>query len=189
MDCRAQTSRDELAIHDKLHHPTAETEAHRLEKLGDPAEKALYALIHKSRRLKDFFDIGRNPGCSEAVHPKRQLFETASAPMLSVVVTNNSNRKQNIRNPRAQVDRKFVIRGESEYMCTYFIFVVNHSCYLCVIVQKPIYVYSVNSGNKPLKIVPPTHQESDADDDNAIRLSYHLHYYALGEHYNQVVGK
>lgn len=25
------------------------------------------------------------------------------------------------------------------------------------------------------------------DDDDPIRLSYHLHYYALGEHYNQVV--
>lgn len=27
----------------------------------------------------------------------------------------------------------------------------------------------------------------DADDSNPVLLSYHLHYYSLGEHYNQVV--
>ena len=60
--------------------------------------------------------------------------------------------------------------------------------------NKPIYVYSLNSGKVPLKIIPPTYNENsgnhdndDDDDKDAIRLSYHLHYYALGEHYNQVV--
>ena len=61
---------------------------------------------------------------------------------------------------------------------------------LSMALNKPILVYSVNSGSKPLKIVPPTYQETNDDDDSdadAIRLSYHLHYYALGEHYNQVI--
>ena len=65
---------------------------------------------------------------------------------------------------------------------------------LSIALNQPIYVYSVNSGNKPLKIVPPTYEENNNNDDNddsdnVIRLSYHLHYYALGEHYNQVVKK
>jgi OTU domain-containing protein 6 len=45
--------------------------------------------------------------------------------------------------------------------------------------NRPIEVYSVHSGSKPLII----HESENAP----IRLSYHLHYYALGEHYNQVV--
>lgn len=50
---------------------------------------------------------------------------------------------------------------------------------LSLALKRPIYVYSVQSGTKPLKI--------DGGDKPPIRLSYHLHYYALGEHYNQVV--
>ena len=48
--------------------------------------------------------------------------------------------------------------------------------------KRPIHVYSVQSGGKPLEI----HDDSTSE-KNPIRLSYHLHYYALGEHYNQVV--
>lgn len=48
--------------------------------------------------------------------------------------------------------------------------------------KRPIHVYSVQSGGKPLEI----HDDSTSE-ENPIRLSYHLHYYALGEHYNQVV--
>ena len=55
---------------------------------------------------------------------------------------------------------------------------------LSMALQRPIYVYSVGNGTKPLEILPPTN-----DADNPIRLSYHLHYYALGEHYNQVIQK
>ena len=63
---------------------------------------------------------------------------------------------------------------------------------LSMALNKPIYVYSLNSGKVPLKIIPPTYNNEnsgndDDDDKDAIRLSYHLHYYALGEHYNQVV--
>jgi len=47
--------------------------------------------------------------------------------------------------------------------------------------DRPVEVYSVPSGREPLVI-----HESD---NEPIRLSYHLHYYALGEHYNQVVEK
>jgi hypothetical protein len=54
----------------------------------------------------------------------------------------------------------------------------------------PILVYSLQSGSKPLAI----HDDDERNDDDGgknnktpIRLSYHLHYYALGEHYNQVV--
>ena len=45
--------------------------------------------------------------------------------------------------------------------------------------DRPIHVYSLQSGSKPLTI----HE----CDNEPIRLSYHLHYYALGEHYNQVL--
>ena len=45
--------------------------------------------------------------------------------------------------------------------------------------DRPIHVYSMQSGTAPLTI-----HESD---NEPIRLSYHLHYYALGEHYNQVL--
>ena len=56
---------------------------------------------------------------------------------------------------------------------------------LGIALNRPIYVYSVQSGTKPLAI----HEDSDSDhvDKQPILLSYHLHYYALGEHYNQVI--
>eukprot|EP00934_Nitzschia_sp_Nitz4_P004838 Nitzschia sp. Nitz4//scaffold251_size28233//6652//7595//NITZ4_008131-RA/size28233-augustus-gene-0.16-mRNA-1//-1//CDS//3329544235//4828//frame0 len=58
---------------------------------------------------------------------------------------------------------------------------------LSIALQRPIQVYSVSSGSTPLTI---SHEsvESIHPDAEPIRLSYHLHYYALGEHYNQVVG-
>ena len=56
---------------------------------------------------------------------------------------------------------------------------------LGVALNRPIYVYSVQSGAKPLAI----HEDSEGvkTDEEPILLSYHLHYYALGEHYNQVI--
>lgn len=54
---------------------------------------------------------------------------------------------------------------------------------LGIALNRPIYVYSVQSGAKPLAI----HEDSAHPDKESILLSYHLHYYALGEHYNQVV--
>ena len=48
--------------------------------------------------------------------------------------------------------------------------------------SKQVHVYSAQSP-KALII------GEEVSDDNPIQLSYHLHYYALGEHYNQVVPK
>lgn len=53
---------------------------------------------------------------------------------------------------------------------------------LSVALQKHILVYSAQT-KEPLHIKP----EQCENDDDPIRLSYHLHYYALGEHYNRVV--
>jgi len=55
---------------------------------------------------------------------------------------------------------------------------------LSLALHKHILVYSVQS-KEPLRIEPSDH--TAADDPDPIRLSYHLHYYALGEHYNRVV--
>ncbi len=52
---------------------------------------------------------------------------------------------------------------------------------LGIALSRPILVYSVQSGAKPLAI----HEAEGGAEP--ILLSYHLHYYALGEHYNQVV--
>jgi OTU domain-containing protein 6 len=56
---------------------------------------------------------------------------------------------------------------------------------LGIALNRPIYVYSVQSGAKPLAI----HEDSEGEEtgNEPILLSYHLHYYALGEHYNQVI--
>lgn len=54
---------------------------------------------------------------------------------------------------------------------------------LSLALQRPIVVYSTGP---PLTIGEPD-GEGDEDVGAPIRLSYHLHYYALGEHYNQVV--
>jgi OTU domain-containing protein 6 len=51
---------------------------------------------------------------------------------------------------------------------------------LSMVLDRPIHIYSVQQGKDPLVV----HEESASD---PILLSYHLHYYALGEHYNQVV--
>ena len=51
--------------------------------------------------------------------------------------------------------------------------------------DRPIQVYSLQSGSKPLSI----NDERNDEKKKPIRLSYHLHYYALGEHYNQVLEK
>mmetsp|Transcript_23538 Transcript_23538/g.65333 ORF Transcript_23538/g.65333 Transcript_23538/m.65333 type:complete len:293 (+) Transcript_23538:125-1003(+) len=56
---------------------------------------------------------------------------------------------------------------------------------LGIALNRPIYVYSVQSGAKPLAIHEDTEDETNGREP--ILLSYHLHYYALGEHYNQVV--
>lgn len=55
---------------------------------------------------------------------------------------------------------------------------------LSLALHKDIVVYSAQSKD-PL-IMTPDGGNRDHDPD-PIRLSYHLHYYALGEHYNQVV--
>ncbi len=52
---------------------------------------------------------------------------------------------------------------------------------LGIALSRPIFVYSVQSGAKPLAI-----HEAETETE-PILLSYHLHYYALGEHYNQVI--
>ena len=56
---------------------------------------------------------------------------------------------------------------------------------LGIALNRPIYVYSVQSGTKPLAIHEDT--EGETSSKEPILLSYHLHYYALGEHYNQVI--
>ena len=63
---------------------------------------------------------------------------------------------------------------------------------LACALNRPVLVYSAST-DKPLVIQPRDGENVDAEsemDDPAtdpIRVSYHLHYYALGEHYNQVV--
>jgi OTU domain-containing protein 6 len=61
---------------------------------------------------------------------------------------------------------------------------------LSMALQRPVHIYSSNTlhSNGPLVIdASSTHDNMHPTDDVPIRLSYHLHYYALGEHYNQVV--
>jgi hypothetical protein len=48
--------------------------------------------------------------------------------------------------------------------------------------KRPIHIYSVQNGSEPLKI-------EESQPGEPILVSYHLHHYALGEHYNQVVKK
>lgn len=60
---------------------------------------------------------------------------------------------------------------------------------LSMALDRPMHVYSLQSGSTPLCIDGGNHND-DATSDMAkdpICLSYHLHYYALGEHYNRVV--
>jgi OTU domain-containing protein 6 len=57
---------------------------------------------------------------------------------------------------------------------------------LSMALHRPVIVYSAQS-LKPLVIAEEVSQQGDAAHDNPIRLSYHLSYYSLGEHYNRVV--
>ena len=67
---------------------------------------------------------------------------------------------------------------------------------LSMALQRPVHIYSSHTlhTNGPLIIDASTSSSSTEINDTAessllepIRLSYHLHYFALGEHYNQVV--
>lgn len=58
---------------------------------------------------------------------------------------------------------------------------------LSMALQRPIWVFSVANGKEPLKIHCITDESHQDQNDDPILLSYHLHYYALGEHYNKVV--
>lgn len=54
---------------------------------------------------------------------------------------------------------------------------------LSMAVRRPVLIYSAQS-REPISI-----DQDGCDLENPVRLSYHLQYYALGEHYNQVVPK
>jgi OTU domain-containing protein 6 len=60
---------------------------------------------------------------------------------------------------------------------------------LSMALQRPVHVYSSNTlhTNGPLIIDGCSSATTSDATVEPIRLSYHLHYYALGEHYNQVV--
>jgi OTU domain-containing protein 6 len=71
---------------------------------------------------------------------------------------------------------------------------------LATALQRPIHIYSVAAAAavNGYTVVEPEEDQAQQlycnnDNNNAerepIRLSYHVHYYALGEHYNQVVPK
>lgn len=51
---------------------------------------------------------------------------------------------------------------------------------LSIALKRPVIIYQALSSE-------PLHIESRHHDNDPIRLSYHRHYYALGEHYNLVV--
>lgn len=53
---------------------------------------------------------------------------------------------------------------------------------LSLALERPIVVYSANQ-------VEPLQIHMEYEDKEPIRLSYHLHYYSLGEHYNSVMKK
>jgi OTU domain-containing protein 6 len=57
---------------------------------------------------------------------------------------------------------------------------------LSLALNRPIFVFSADTvaSKEPLVIDGRTEK---VDAEEPIRLSYHLHYYALGEHYNMVV--
>ena len=52
---------------------------------------------------------------------------------------------------------------------------------LSLALKRPVWVYSATQ-LKPMII-----EADETDDGSPIRVSYHQHYYALGEHYNEVV--
>jgi OTU domain-containing protein 6 len=57
---------------------------------------------------------------------------------------------------------------------------------LSMALHRPVIVYSAAQSSEPLVIADEVEQRGDTI-DNPIRLSYHLSYYSLGEHYNRVV--
>jgi OTU domain-containing protein 6 len=57
---------------------------------------------------------------------------------------------------------------------------------LSMALHRPVIVYSAAQSSEPLVIAEEVDQQGDTI-DNPIRLSYHLSYYSLGEHYNRVV--
>jgi OTU domain-containing protein 6 len=62
---------------------------------------------------------------------------------------------------------------------------------LSMALHRPVMVYSAAQQSlEPLVIAEEEiQQQGDTAHDNPIRLSYHLNYYSLGEHYNRVVVK
>ena len=54
---------------------------------------------------------------------------------------------------------------------------------LSMALKRPVWIYSATGTNQPLVVAA----HKGEDEENPIRLSYHKNYYALGEHYNQVV--
>ena len=59
---------------------------------------------------------------------------------------------------------------------------------LSLALKRPILVYSAQQSH-PLEIHFGTNHDDDEAEAEPIRLSYHLHYYSLGEHYNSVMPK
>jgi OTU domain-containing protein 6 len=58
---------------------------------------------------------------------------------------------------------------------------------LSMALRRPFHVYSIQSTNGEPLVIDSSLEASEAVAVEPIRLSYHLHYYALGEHYNSVV--
>lgn len=57
---------------------------------------------------------------------------------------------------------------------------------LALALQRPVWVYSASSA-EPLKIEPASKVPEGDSSSSPILLSYHLQYYSLGEHYNEIV--
>jgi OTU domain-containing protein 6 len=58
---------------------------------------------------------------------------------------------------------------------------------LSMALRRPIHVYSIQTTTTGQPVIIDASLESSEEATEPIRLSYHLHYYALGEHYNRVV--
>lgn len=55
--------------------------------------------------------------------------------------------------------------------------------------QRPIVIYSMQNKEPLVVDYTTTTAGTESEEKEPIRVSYHLHYYALGEHYNEVVPK
>lgn len=53
--------------------------------------------------------------------------------------------------------------------------------------QWPLVVYSVPSASSAAEVLKIVPENSTDEDQDPLRLSYHRHYYTLGEHYNSVI--